>query len=381
MDDNHIQVSVIIPVYNVEEYIAICIESVLAQNFTNIEIIVVNDKSPDKSGAIIAKYAKHDKRIVHIEHKKNAGVGAARNTGIAHAKGKFIYFVDGDDFLHQDAIKCLYEKIQNRDDLDMVIAGFIPVEDKGYTLDNVISLNIDVIKDRHYAYPKNIEIQKTSQILAAFGTMPMKDGILAPMWNKLYRKNIFTDNNIKFLPGVHTEDLATMPKILLKAKKVLLIKETFYFYRMRENSALSKEHTSLPHITALIDSHIKSIQSVKEFFIQEKCFVLYKDVLSKMISSNLYQIVINSRAPKNVRREALALFFEYCAKEIRDKHSLIDETLYGDICLYALSYPNINVQSAKRWVFFASLPLGKKIIFFIRWILVSPKYIFKKHNH
>ena len=225
-------------------------------------------------------------------------------------------------------------------------------------------------------YEKNILLDSTDDILRRFGTSPSKNGILPPMWNKLYKKRLFEQYKIDILSGVLTEDLATMPKILLKAKGVLLYSDAIYFYRLRDNSALSKKNVEMSHTIKLIDSHIASIASVKEFFIANNEYERYKSVLEKMISSNLLQIVMNTRATRTVRREGLAMFFEFCAKEIRSEHSLIDETMYGEICFQSLLYPNITLGSARRWMFFASLSPLKKIAYMLKWIIISPRIMF-----
>ena len=101
------QISVIIPVYNVEKYIRECLDSVITQTFFDIEIILVDDGSSDKSGDILDEYAKNDKRITVI-HKANGGVSAARNDGIAASGGEYLYIMDSDDYLEQDALETMY---------------------------------------------------------------------------------------------------------------------------------------------------------------------------------------------------------------------------------------------------------------------------------
>lgn len=385
MNAENIVVSIIIPVYNVATYLPICLESAMFQSFENLasehlEIIVVNDKSPDNAKDIVQAYQKQDKRIVYIENKKNGGAGLARTNGIKQARGDYIYFLDGDDFIHQNTIETMYKKMISNTLIDVVVGGYIPVSDKTYTLDAVNHLDIKKLKDKHFVYKKNVLLHTTDDILMRFGTSPSKNGILPPMWNKLYKKSLFENNNIDVLSEVLTEDLATMPKILLKAKQVLLSSEGVYFYRLRDNSALSQYNIAMNHTANLIDSHIASIESVKAFFITHNAFDEYKPVLKKMISANLLQTVLNPQATQEVKRSSLAMFFDFCAKEMMSDNSLIDETVYGDICFQTLLYPNITLKSARRWVFFASLSPVKKILYMLKWIIISPKFLWRKKS-
>ena len=120
------KISIIIPVYNVETYIHKCIGSVLAQTYRNIEVILVDDGSPDNSGIICDEYAKKDKRVIVI-HKKNGGLSDARNAGIDAATGDYIVFVDSDDYIAPDMIEKLYET-QKRNNADITVCGYRWVE-------------------------------------------------------------------------------------------------------------------------------------------------------------------------------------------------------------------------------------------------------------
>ena len=118
-------ISVIVPVYKVEEYLPRCIDSILAQTYKNLEIILVDDGSPDKCPAICDEYAKKDSRIKVI-HKKNGGVSSARNAGLEAAKGDYIFFVDSDDIITKEALSCLYEKARDAD-IELVVGGITQV--------------------------------------------------------------------------------------------------------------------------------------------------------------------------------------------------------------------------------------------------------------
>lgn len=117
-------ISVIIPVYNNEKYFSKCITSVLNQTYKNIEIIIINDCSTDNSEKIILDYKAKDKRIIYLSNEKNIGVGRSRNIGIEHAKGKYIYFLDSDDFIEETALANLYNAIKEDDSFSCMTKGY-----------------------------------------------------------------------------------------------------------------------------------------------------------------------------------------------------------------------------------------------------------------
>ena len=147
---HNIEVSIIIPVYNVSAYLPICLESAMQQSLQSLEIIVVSDKSPDNAKEIVEAYQKQDERIIYIENKENGGAGLARTNGLAKARGTYIYFLDGDDFMHHNTIASLYSAMQQHPQVDVVVGGYTPVEDKTYTLEAV--RNIDIKKNTRQAF-------------------------------------------------------------------------------------------------------------------------------------------------------------------------------------------------------------------------------------
>ena len=130
------EVSVIIPVYNSEKYVEKCICSVMAQTLPELEIIIINDGSIDESGKILRKLAQKDSRIILLE-QENKGVAAARNLGVEKATGKYLTFVDGDDYLQEDYIEKMYS-LAEKETLDMVICGLTYVDEGGKELNKII---------------------------------------------------------------------------------------------------------------------------------------------------------------------------------------------------------------------------------------------------
>ena len=180
-----IEVSVVVPIYNVEKYLGRCLESLVNQTFQNIEIICVNDGSPDQSQKIVDEYYKKYPHLIKSLIKENGGLGDARNYGLAHASGKYICFIDSDDWVELDMIEKMYQNAVENDS-DIVCCGLRRIDEKG----NVLS--------REQLNLKNEYTPREAMIT------------LAPAaWNKLYRKSLFDETNIKYPVGVWYEDLPT----------------------------------------------------------------------------------------------------------------------------------------------------------------------------
>ena len=203
------KVSIIVPVYNVEEYLEKCLDSLINQTFKDIEIIIVNDGSPDNSEKIINKYIEKYHNIKYLK-KKNGGLSSARNYGIKHAKGEYILFIDSDDYIENNMTELMYNKIIN-DNSDIVVCEF------NYDFGNK--------KIRSYS-----NLDYTSD--------PKKKYLLTPPMAciRMYKKELF--NDIKFREGIYYEDLEINPKMVLYAKKISFLDEALYNYVIRDNSIM-----------------------------------------------------------------------------------------------------------------------------------------------
>lgn len=229
------KVSVIIPVYNVSAYLRKCLDSVVNQTLKEIEIIIVNDCSPDPlDDEICAEYETKDPRIVYIKHEKNLGLGGARNTGIRASKGDYIGFVDSDDFISAEMYEAMFKKVEG-DNADVVICGAYSVTEECSEV-SIFSKN-----------PTELELINKD---AFEGWLRLNGHKIWDMaWDKLWKKSLFIDNNIFFPENMLFEDFATTPRLMFFSKKVLLVKEAFYHYR-RRNDSISKT-TSMKHIIDL----------------------------------------------------------------------------------------------------------------------------------
>ena len=203
------KVSVVVPVYNTSLYLKECIDSLVNQTLDDIEIILINDGSTDNSLSIINEYKKKYPQKIIIISQENLGISVARNAGIKVSKGKYIGFVDSDDFVKLDMFEKLYEKIENAN-CDIVVCDY-----QKYTMiDNnyeYIDVTKNIKKDNIYEDPSlifNID----------FGPC-----------NKLYKKELF--NDIKFPINKKYEDLNAILKVFLEAQKISVIKSPLYIYR------------------------------------------------------------------------------------------------------------------------------------------------------
>ena len=219
-----IDMSVIIPVYNVEEYLSECVDSLMHQGDLDLEIILINDGSTDNSGVIADQYAERDNRI-NVIHQDNGGASAARNAGLERAKGEYIAFLDSDDWIKKDSLCELYhEAIKYQAD---VVMGNLMYYRQGKIIDN----------NNYNLAPKEIRYIPFSG----------KEGFirLAKVWayapmacNYIYRKNYLVNIQARFEEGIMAEDELWSPVVLCQAEKMVIVDVNFYCYRQREGSVM-----------------------------------------------------------------------------------------------------------------------------------------------
>lgn len=211
--------SIVVPIYKVEKYLERCVDSLMNQTFTDIEIILVDDGSPDKCPKMCDDFSKKDNRIKVI-HKVNGGLSDARNAGIRVAKGQYIIFVDSDDYIELDACEklAIYTKEKN----DVIVCNAIV---EGATI------NLS-----HISPGKNI-YSGIEYLNKAFSEKK------APMaaWLNIYRTEYLTTNSLYFKYGIFHEDEEFTPKVLMKAEKVIVTDVLFYHYVVRDGSITTKK--------------------------------------------------------------------------------------------------------------------------------------------
>ncbi len=216
------KISVLVPIYNQEKYLRRCIESIINQTYTNLEIILIDDGSEDKSYEIIEEYTNKDKRIKGLKIKNN-GVADARNKAIDNVTGEYFSFIDSDDFVAEDYIETLYNNLKKYG-ADIAICNCMNITEN---TNNVIHKDFGIKEIKEYS---NIEAVESLFYYNFLRHSP---------WGKLYNTKLW--KNIRFPIGKNYEDLATIYKIFLNAKKIIYIPEEKYNYIIRNGSIIHSE--------------------------------------------------------------------------------------------------------------------------------------------
>lgn len=259
-------ISIIIPVYKVEKYLEKCIQSVINQTYENLQIILVDDGSPDNCGKICDEYAKKDHRI-EVIHKSNGGLSDARNKGLEIAKGEYIGFVDSDDYIEADIYEVLYNLLKQYN-ADVSICNFYTVSQGKIAIKNVDS----GIKE----YTR-IEILK--EIL-------LDNDIQSYAWNKLYKRELFGE--IKYPVGKKYEDIGTTFYLLEKCNKVVVTGKPEYYYINRQDSIVNNvtETTITDYIELImqrydyIEENIKELSSYNKDYLKRILKTAEQDIKS-----------------------------------------------------------------------------------------------------
>ncbi len=268
-------ISVIIPIYNVKEYLPQCLDSLLNQTYTSFEALLVDDGSSDGSEKICDEYAEKDSRFIAI-HKKNSGVSDARNMALEQAKGKYITFLDSDDWLEPDAYETLYVKMKEHNP-DVVFG----VCERLYRqfFDNEPDGSVTMISDR--------------DVLTSYVKPEYKPHILKALWDKLYTREIIGD--VRFKPG-HHRDGTFNTEVMCKARKVLFVGKLIYHYRDERPGSITNTGISERIFTDKIPVLTEQIEDLKrvgrEDLAKRQIVFFYSEVLS------YYWKIYKSDSPK-----------------------------------------------------------------------------------
>lgn len=246
-------ISVIVPIYNVEKFLDQCVASIIGQSYFNLEIILVDDGSPDECPGKCDEWAKKDERIIVI-HKKNGGLSDARNSGLRIASGEYVAFIDSDDWVAPDFFEKLYEAIKTNH-AQIAASGIMWI------------YNDHLKKDEH------VYAQQIFSSEEALETLVQGRGFYAVAWNKLYKRTLF--DGIRFPVGKLHEDEFVTYKLIGKADRLVLCQNTFYYYRQREGSIM--QGWSIKHLDAL-DAFFQRNEYLKEnypnLYLQDKVTLL-----------------------------------------------------------------------------------------------------------
>ena len=217
-------ISIIVPVYNVKYYLEKCVETILNQSYDNLEIILVDDGSTDGSSELCDQLFIKDERII-VLHKQNGGLSDARNYGFTHSKGKYVMFIDSDDYIHEEMVSKLYNAMVTSD-ADLAICNYDFVDING----NVVNKNKNILKNEIFgkeeAYEKLSNADNYYYVTA---------------WNKLYKREILTSNT--FPKGRIHEDEFSIHHVFSKCNNIVSIDDVLYYYVQRDNSIMHSKLT------------------------------------------------------------------------------------------------------------------------------------------
>lgn len=279
-NSQHELISVIVPVYNVEQYLKRCVESLFVQSYKNLEIILVDDGATDQSGKICDELSCKDNRIKVI-HKENGGLSDARNKGLEYATGDLIAFVDSDDYIAPNMYERLVS-VMNDTDTDIVMCRYIRF--KGETCEEIIENKVDV------------KVMDTSKVLEnIYGT----DGeTYTVAWNKLYKRDVIAD--IRYPVKKVNEDEYTTYKYFANAKKVAYTSEILYYYFYNDNSITTKKnYLSNKDIYDALDERIEYLSKRGFSNLENK---IQKQYLDRIIFRNRLLLQNNKEEAKQLLR-------------------------------------------------------------------------------
>lgn len=263
------KISIIVPVYKVEKYLSPCIESILAQTYTNFELLLIDDGSPDQSGKICDEYAGKDGRV-RVYHKMNTGVSDTRNMGLEKAQGEWILFVDSDDWLSPRCLEtCSNAMVDSQ--LDLLQFGYQQVDDNGLVLFS------------SHGY--------TSKLLVS--DYIKEEKMLVTPWGNVFKRSIIAEYNIRFSPKIKLgEDQLFVYEYIARSGFCRRIPDSLYFYRLNVNSA-SKNPKSEDSVNSLVAFRDFKYRKLVEEYIQKGiCMFLSHILKGREISlSQAYSLV------------------------------------------------------------------------------------------
>ena len=282
-------ISIIIPIYKVEKYLNNCLDSIINQTYRNLEIILVDDGSPDNCPNICDEYAKKDSRIVVI-HKENGGLSSARNAGLDVCTGDYISFIDSDDFVSKGFIKVLYDSLTiNKADIsECEFSDFVDSEQD--TIDNTDLNNKDNSIDSKVYSSREMQLNLLNDAYVNH----------VVVWNKLYKKSLF--ENIRFPNGKVHEDEYVTYKVFSEAKAIVYINKQLYYYRKSSNS-ITGSNFSAKRLVVLDAYEEKKVFYKEDSELYSKVVLLYQKILKKYFFNTKKFVADNKEHLSNIRKK------------------------------------------------------------------------------
>lgn len=320
-------VSIIIPVYNVEKYLTQCLESVCGQTYENLEIIVVDDESPDHSGEIAEKFAKKDNRV-RVEHIKNRGAAGARNVGLELCTGEYILFVDSDDWVELNMVEELLSAIEKTDDSDIALCEYW-----------------DECKEQSSCHRfMDCSGKQTPEEFAA-GMIKHWEYIIT--WNKLFRRSVL--EGVRFVEGRCIDDEFFTYKAVIKSQKTVLVNECLYHYRMRQSSAMrnpqhrkQRAKDQIAFITERYQPLCSAFPAIRSLLLQHKTEVLltvirnnpeFPEVVQSAkehLRKSIFSVLTDAKIDRNIKKSALFFLIKAPQGELQNNVVAENQETYFD---------------------------------------------------
>ena len=256
-----IKISIIVPVYRVEHELDRCVQSLLRQTYGNIEIILVDDGSPDSCPEMCDEFARQDNRV-RVIHKRNGGLSDARNGGLKVASGEYILYVDSDDYIDFDSCERLM-KARNDENVDIIVGNAVMEKKEGNELIN------------HSAISEGLTYTSKEFVEQAINANQW----YAPAWLNMYRNEFLLENNLYFERGIYFEDVQMLPRVFLAADTIRCMKGTFYHYIVRDNSIMTSGKKDAARIRDSLS-------------IYEQWFSFFKKIDDTVLQKYLYGVLI-----------------------------------------------------------------------------------------
>lgn len=307
------KISIIIPVYNAENTLNRCLDSIVNQEYKNYEVILINDGSTDNSKQILDEYKDKYTNII-VKHKINEGVSSARNRGLEIASGEYIMFADSDDFLSKDCLKTLINEINSKN-IDLITSSFFEI----YTEGNIVEHNI--LKNSY----------KGLKIINNLPDYYFIEGFIHPCWGKLYKREIIINNNIKFEKQSLSEDTVFNIEYLKYCKNIGFFNEKlYYYYCYTENNLTSKVYENVFEIYIEVENKFKEF-GLSESTIEKTMYPQYYNSVIKVIKSNNFRYskkkdILNKALNNSYIREKFTIYNENY--KIRIINNLIKNRVY-----------------------------------------------------
>ena len=362
------KISVIVPVYNVEKYLAKCLDTILVQTFSDIEIICVNDGSTDSSREILAQYAQKDSRIKIVD-KKNGGLSSARNAGMKVAQGEYYSFIDSDDWIDETMLEKLYNSMVSLD-TDISICAVHQYDETNQKIDDT----------NPYYTLGYFDESFDNRAFSYVDTKPFLLDVCVMAWNKLYRKSFIDECQAEFPDGLIFEDGPFFFSIFFKTKRVSIVRDFLYYYRINRSGSIiqkaGKKFLNVIDVVELMYNKIKEIpdfEDVKYIFFRKKVedFIYRFENLNpkyrKAFAKKLKQSSLTNEelfSPTMVKgsfgynyflfknlKTGSVLFYDMQKLKLKMMYKIM-EILYHEEGVYYLKYKKIILRLKKRPKFY-----------------------------